>query len=254
MKKNFKLLLEKSAVVLLLLGAVILDFYLPGKHEQSVDYAWIWLIPAIVVGVGAIIAVTSGNGEPVAVMVAVVGHPASGKTSFVHFIKYGKLPEQYRQTMRTGMEKVVVENNFTFNIYDSKSHIEGSLYAEEKELIEKCDYILYFFKVNDIMEKNERAIRLLSQEAGFIVKHIHGSKKNPKKIIAIGTHCDLLKGINERQIRENEWIQELEQNFQNTGIYGGTILGALNTEEEAKKIKDELELYGIKFKLLKNEK
>jgi GTPase SAR1 family protein len=180
---------------------------------------------------------------------AVIGFQTSGKTSFVHFLKYKKLPEQYRQTMRTGIEKVIIEiksSSFTCKIFDSETHIKGNDYKSEIELIKDCDYILYFFKVNDILEENESVHRDILDQTGLIAKFI--DKNKHKKIIAVGTHCDLLKGVNEQQIKENKRVQELEHTLRTTGIYNGLILGALNTEKGAKAIIDEF------AKLLENGK
>ncbi|MDJ1180492.1 GTPase domain-containing protein [Roseofilum sp. BLCC_M91] len=209
---------------------------------------WPLIVPGIILTVVSVLLIKNFEGKKIAVL----GASATGKTTFLFYMKYSKLLGPYRATQVA--EKIasstvhIRDIDLTISISKTVDLSGGGtdqVYNEWKNLFDQADIVFYFVHAGKIWERDKDSCDRVIKDCKKI-RDWHKEKSFNKKIIIVGTHCDInpeLKQINDnnfdqytRRFEELETIQEARLNLHTAPSYVPIVLGSFVDYDSAEKL------------------
>lgn len=133
----------------------------------------------------------------------ILGMQASGKTSFLSFLK--KQPYSNQQTHIDEYEPFIYKTDNGKNIKITKGKdIGGGEYLWKhhyKEIIDSSDVIFYFFDIKKYLE-NIEYMRECNSRLHFLYREYNNDKNKKKRIILFATHKD------QTNLKDNEILNQ----------------------------------------------
>lgn len=126
--------------------------------------------------------------------IAVIGGRASGKTTLVHFLNYGKTPAEYQATnAEKTKQKPSVAKELGLTLKDGVDIGGGDKFRTQwQDLIQQSDIVLYLFDFYKLKSNPDHMEDLILDELKVITEAAFETKsKKLKKIFLIATHIDL---------------------------------------------------------------
>lgn len=181
--------------------------------------------------------------------ISIIGQENSGKTNLAEYIMHQKIPDNKQATRIfkkfDNINETVIYTpsgkKMAIQISDCKGISNETNLQDEYNIFNKSKYIFVVFKANEIIEEKEDTVRILYRLSYFIdrIFQVESDNKNDRKIVLIGTHCDLITNYNEDNVRNNVHITTVVNLLKNTNHYLGLVLGSVQNNDSSKKLVNE---------------
>lgn len=136
--------------------------------------------------------------------VALVGRSGTGKSTFLHVVQNGTIPPRgLPPTTAQISEQHVRVGNREFTVIDNA----GDRLRDWFNAFDSSPHGIYFFDASRVGRGDPETLSALREDADHLRLMRHPKRK--RNFLVVGTHTDLLKNIEEHEVRSHPEIDNL---------------------------------------------